>query len=255
MSGTDAGGDTVHDAGQWTANPRAYSAGKQYTERFNTGVFGPHLTGPLTGDEGRPGAVRVGDTFTAYLPLFSDGAGHVGDSRYRKARSTLYAGGTKIFAANTDLTDISYELPAAQRTYRLTTDVSRPTALSSVSTRVAAEWTFTSAHVTGAGQRLPLSVVRFTPRLTKQSTARAGTRFSVPFTVEGAATARTARKLAFSVSYDDGRTWQPAKAVNGKRLDLRHPAKAGTVSLRATLTDAAGNTLKQTIHRAYRIAK
>ncbi|MFI2028783.1 S8 family peptidase [Streptomyces buecherae] len=255
MSGTGADGDTVHDAGQWTANPRAYSAGKQYTERFNTGVFGPHLTGPLTGDKGRPGAVRVGDTFTAYLPLFSDGAGHVGDSRYRKARSTLYAGGTKIFAANTDLTDISYELPAAQRTYRLTTDVSRPTALSSVSTRVAAEWTFTSAHVTGAGQRLPLSVVRFTPRLSSQSTAKAGTRFSVPFTVEGAATARTARKLAFSVSYDDGRTWQPAKAVDGKRLDLRHPAKAGTVSLRATLTDAAGNTLKQTIHRAYRIAK
>ncbi|WP_269785583.1 S8 family serine peptidase [Streptomyces buecherae] len=254
-SGTDAGGDTVHDAGQWTANPRAYSAGKQYTERFNTGVFGPRLTGPLTGSEDRTGAVRVGDTFMAFLPLFSDGAGRVGDSRYGRARSTLYAGGTKIFAANTDLTSISSELPAAKRTYRLTTDVSRPTALSSVSTRVAAEWTFTSAHVTGAGQRLPLSVVRFTPRLSTQSTATAGTRFSVPFTVEGAATARTARKLAFSVSYDDGRTWQPAKEVDGKRLDLRHPAKAGTVSLRVALTDAADNTLRQTIHRAYRIVK
>ncbi|MFE7125167.1 S8 family peptidase [Streptomyces sp. NPDC057617] len=254
-SGTDADGETVHDAGQWTVNPRAYSAGKQYTERFNTGVFGPHLTGPLTGNEDRPGAVRVGDTLTAYLPLFSDGAGHVGDSRYSKARSTLYAGGTKIFAANTDLAGVSYELPAAKRTYRLTTDVSRPASLSSVSTRVTAEWTFTSAHVTGAERRLPLSVVRFTPRLSTESTAKAGTRFSVPFTVEGAATARTARKLAFSVSYDDGRTWHPAKAVDGKRLDLRHPAKAGTVSLRVTLTDAAGNTLKQTIHRAYRAVK
>jgi hypothetical protein len=98
-------------------------------------------------------------------------------------------------------------------------------------------------------------VVRFTPRLSTESTAKAGTRFSVPFTVEGAATARTARKLAFSVSYDDGRTWHPAKAVDGKRLDLRHPARAGAVSLRVTLTDAAGNTLKQTIHRAYRTVK
>ncbi|MFJ1973247.1 S8 family peptidase [Streptomyces sp. NPDC087903] len=252
--GTDGVGDPVWDAGQWTAKPRSYRAGKQYTQRFNTGVFGPHLTGPLTDGEDRPGAVRVGDTLLAYLPLFSDGAGHVGESRYSRARSTLYAGGTRVFAVDTPLTG-SYELPAAKRSFRLTTDVSRPTTLSSVSTRVTAEWTFTSAHVTGVGQRLPLSVVRFTPRLSTESTAKAGTRFSVPFTVEGAATARTARKLAFSVSYDDGRTWHPAKAVDGKRLDLRHPAKAGTVSLRVTLTDAAGNTLKQTIHRAYRTVK
>jgi hypothetical protein len=245
----------VGEAGQWIAKPRSYSAGRQYTERFNTGVFGPHLTGPLTDGEDRPGAVRVGDTFLAYLPLFSDGAGHIGDSRYSRARSTLYAGGTRVVAVDTPLTGVSYELPAAKRSLRLTTDVSRPTTLSSVSTRVTAEWTFTSAHVTDVGQRLPLSVVRFTPRLSMESTAKAGTRFSVPFTVEGAATARTARKLAFSVSYDDGRTWHPAKAVDGKRLDLRHPAKAGAVSLRVTLTDAAGNTLKQTIHRAYRTVK
>jgi subtilisin family serine protease len=253
--GKDADGEPVWDAAQWTAKPRSYSAGKQYTERFNTGVFGPHLTGPLTDGKDRPGAVRIGDTLLAYLPLFSDGAGHVGDSRYSRARSTLYAGGTRVFAVDTPLTGDSFELPAARRSFRLTTDVSRPTTLSSVSTRVTAEWTFTSAHVTTAGQRLPLSVVRFTPRLSTESTAKAGTRFSVPFTVEGAATARTARKLAFSVSYDDGRTWHPAKAVDGKRLDLRHPAKVGTVSLRVTLTDAAGNTLKQTIHRAYRTVK
>ncbi|MBQ0997520.1 hypothetical protein [Streptomyces sp. RK62] len=37
-----------------------------------------------------------------------------------------------------------------------------------------------------------------------------------------------------------------------KRLELRHPAGPGTVSLRVALTDADGNTLKQTIHRAYR---
>ncbi|WP_329274418.1 S8 family peptidase [Streptomyces sp. NBC_01451] len=253
--GKDADGEPVWDAGQWVAKPRSYSAGKEYTERFNTGVFGPHLTGPLTDGEDRPGAVRMGDTFLAYLPLFSDGAGHIGDSRYSRARSTLYAGGTRIFAVDTPLSGVSYELPAAKRTFRLTTDVSRPTSLSSVSTRVAVEWTFTSAHVTGVGQRLPLSVVRFTPRLSAASTAKAGTRFSVPFTVEGAATARTAGKPAFSVSYDDGRTWHPAKAVDGKRLDLRHPAKAGTVSLRVTLRDTAGNTLKQTIHRAYRTVK
>ncbi|MFD5722274.1 hypothetical protein [Streptomyces sp. NPDC127036] len=43
--------------------------------------------------------------------------------------------------------------------------------------------------------------------------------------------------MAFSVSYDDGRTWH---------------AEAGMVSLCVTLTDVVGNTLRQTIHRAYR---
>jgi len=250
--GRDADGDPVWDAGQWIAEPRSYSAGRQYTERFNTGVFGPHLTGPLTQGKDRPGAVRFGDTLLAYLPLFSDGAGHVGDSRYSRARSTLYAGREKVFATDTDLAGVSYQLPAAERAFRLTTDVSRPATLSPVSNRITAEWTFTSGHVTGVGQRLPLSVVRFTPRLSAATTAKAGTRFPVPFTVEGAATARTVRKLAFSVSYDDGRSWHPARAVDGKRLDLRHPDRPGFVSLRVTLTDKAGNTLKQTIHRAYR---
>ncbi|MDX3696115.1 hypothetical protein PV726_38535 [Streptomyces europaeiscabiei] len=37
--------------------------------------------------------------------------------------------------------------------------------------------------------------------------------------------------------------------MNGK---LRSPAKPGPLSLRVTLTDADGNTLTQTIHRAYR---
>ena len=77
----------------------------------------------------------------------------------------------------------------------------------------------------------------------------------MPFTLEGAAKAGTVRKLAFKVSYDNGRTWKTAKAVDGRHLKLRHPAKAGTVSLRATLTDADGNTLEQTVYRAYRTTK
>ena len=73
----------------------------------------------------------------------------------------------------------------------------------------------------------------------------------MPFTVEGAAAGKRPAKLAFEVSYDEGTTWQPTKAVGGTHLSLKHPAKAGSVSLRAKLTDRAGNTLVQTIERAY----
>lgn len=244
-------GEPESESNQWTARPRAYTAGKEYTERFNIGVFGPRL---ISSGLRPTGAVRAGDRFTAYLPLFSDGAGHPGESAYTKAESALYADGKPVFTSDTPLNgDDSYTLPAGERTYRLTTDVSRAASLSAVSTRVTAEWTFRSAHVAGdTKKRLPLSVVRFTPELGTASTAKAGRAFTVPFTVEGAATARTARRLDFAVSYDDGRTWQAVRAVGHKRLELRHPARPGTVSLRVALTDADGNTVRQTVHRAYR---
>jgi subtilisin family serine protease len=246
----DADGEPRWEGSQTVTAARSYSAGKRYARRFNIGVFGPHL---YTAGREASGAVRLGDSFTAYVPLFSDGAGHVGVSDYTKATSALYADGKPVFTSDTPLNGESHTLPSGRRTYRLTTDVSRAASLSAVSTRVTAEWTFRSAHVAGDTQKwLPLSVVRFTPKLQAASTAKAGRGFTVPFTVEGAATARTARKLAFSVSYDGGRTWRPAEAADRKRLELRHPARPGTVSLRVVLTDADGNTVKQTIYRAYR---
>ncbi|SNT60394.1 S8 family peptidase [Actinacidiphila glaucinigra] len=246
----DADGEPRWEGGQTVTAPRSYTAGRSYTQRFNIGVFGPHLYS--AGGEAS-GAIRLGDEFAAYVPLFSDGAGHVGVSDHTKARSALYADGTPVFTSDEPLNGETHALPAGRHTYRLTTDVSRAASLSAVSTRVTAEWTFRSGHVAGdAVKWLPLSAVRFTPRLGAASTAKAGKAFTVPFTIEGAATARTARKLAVTVSYDDGRTWKPAKTADRKRLELRHPARPGSVSLRVVLTDADGNTLKQTIHRAYR---
>ncbi|MFC8664989.1 S8 family peptidase [Streptomyces sp. NPDC057199] len=253
----DSEGEPTWEGMQVSA-PRAYAAGKEYTQRFNIGVFGPSLPqGALPPGEKRPGAVRVGDTFTASVPLFSDGAGNLGVSTHTKARSSLHADGKKIFAVNTPLDGESYTLPAGKRTYKLDVDASRAPAQSPVGTRTTATWTFTSAHVPGdSPERLPLTVVRYTPGLSTASTAKAGTTLSVPFALQGAATkVGTLRKLAFAVSYDDGRTWRNTTAVNGKLLKLRSPAKPGTVSLRATLTDADGNTLKQTVHGAYRTTK
>ncbi len=252
-----ADGDPIWRANQ-SAAPRAFTAGTDHIVRFNTAVFGPALpSGALTPGEKRPGAARLGDTFQAYLPLFSDGAGNLGESAYTKARSSLYEGGTKIFATTTPLESDRYTLPAEAGTYRLSTDVSRSSAIFPTSTRVAAEWTFRSAHVTGTtAQQLPLSAVRFTPKLSTAGTAKAGATFAVPFTVQGAAKAGHLRKLAFQVSYDDGKTWQKAPVGgHGEQLDLRHPSKAGTVSLRVTLTDANGNLLKQTVWQAYRTVK
>jgi hypothetical protein len=77
----------------------------------------------------------------------------------------------------------------------------------------------------------------------------------VPVTVQAqpGSAAGTSRDLVVEVSYDDGATWSRVP-VHGGGAILRHPAAGGFASLRATSTDTAGNTVEQTVIRAYRIA-
>ncbi|NNN34878.1 S8 family serine peptidase [Streptomyces sp. S3(2020)] len=247
-----------YSAEQWTAlstllgQHRAYAPGRSYTKRLNIGVFGPSLP-TVTGEpvDLRPGLARRGNTLKAVLPLFGDGEGNVGSSVYTLDAS-LRADGEEIPTNGDPLDRASYSVPAGDRAYELSLDASRDPGMYPVSTRVRAQWTFRSAQASeDSWTRLPLSVVRFSPELSPTSTAKAGERLRVPFTVEGAATAATAQKLAFQVSYDEGRTWTAAKVVDGNRLSLKHPAEPGSVSLRAELTDRDGNTLVQTVERAY----
>ena len=121
-------------------------------------------------------------------------------------------------------------------------------------------WTFRSGHVDGAvPQRLPVSAVRFTPALDATSSAPAGRAFSLPVTVQTQprATGGRTTRLTVDVSYDDGRSWQPA-AVTGRdgawRARVRHPRGAGFVSLRAAATDSRGNRVTEELIRAYRIS-
>ncbi|MEU6141213.1 S8 family serine peptidase [Streptomyces sp. NPDC047081] len=236
--------------------PRTWKAGHTYRERFGVGVFGPVLNGPddIGVERGYPGIGRAGNTLRAFLPLFGDGAGHWGISNTAPGTVKLEANGKEIaddygIALTDDITE--YTLPAEDTAYKLTVDHDRDPAVYGVSTRVHAEWTFHSAKTPENGfTTVPLSVVRYSPRLTLASTAKAGRRFEVPFTIQGAAAGQRPAELAFQVSYDEGATWHAAKTV-GTHLVLHHPAKAGSVSLRAELTDRDGNTLTQTIERAY----
>ncbi|MFC9842297.1 S8 family serine peptidase [Streptomyces sp. NPDC060223] len=237
--------------------PRTWQAGQTYQERFNIGVFGPVLPGATDAgpEQGFPGVTRNGNTIRAFVPLFGDGAGHWGLSDHTTQESSLRIDGKEAadnFGIPVTDSVTEFTVPAQDSAYELTLDNTRDPAVYPVSTRVKAEWTFRSAATSGdEGATLPLSVIRFSPQLSLSSTAQAGTRFQVPFTVEGAAAGQRPKKLAFEVSYDEGTTWQSAKAVGGTHLSLTHPAEAGSVSLRAKLTDREGNTLVQTIERAY----
>ncbi|MDN3270362.1 hypothetical protein [Streptomyces sp. MA15] len=149
-------------------------------------------------------------------------------------------------------------LPDGRTTYRISTDVTRSTAVARVSTRVEADWTFTSRRpAAGAETVLPLSTVRFAPPLSPASTAEAGRSLRVPLTVEGAAAGGHLGSLTVRASYDDGRTWRRAPVRGGERKSvlLHHPRDARTVSLRTVVSDKRGNVGRQTIHSAHRLTK
>jgi hypothetical protein len=64
--------------------------------------------------------------------------------------------------------------------------------------------------------------------------------------------------LTVQASHDDGQTWQPVRlSRTGERqwrASVRNPAE-GFVTLRASATDADGNTVQQTIERAYGVTR
>jgi hypothetical protein len=235
------------------SDPTVYKPGRTYATTFGVGVFGPSVGRP--GDSA--GAFRAGDDLFVCVPTFTDGAGNLGHSVVTEARTVITAGDqTIVDAKSPPCTLVREGLPAAATRYRISTDVSRSTAVTGVSTRIVADWTYTSRAPAGtAVVEEPLSTVRFTPELSLGSTARAGTTARVPLVVEGPAD-KNLKSLSVQVSYDGGTTWTdaPVTTRKGKRyLTLTHPESATSVSFRSDLADKRGNTHAQTIYTAYRL--
>jgi subtilisin family serine protease len=234
--------------------PVKYRPGQVYRDVWHTGPFGPGLPAPQWPHQW---VSRTGDLIVVDLPLYTDRAGHAGFSRTDTARTALYRDGTLV--GETDCASCGeFEVPPGPAGYRL--EVAGTRSVGDLSTEIRGAWTFQSAHVPGEGvfAKLPLSVVRFAPRLDADNAAPAGRAFQIPVTVQrqpGAPGGRV-RSLTVDVSYDDGKTWHTAPVRpdgGGWVASVRHPDGAGFVSLRASSTDSAGNTVTQTIIHAYRL--
>ncbi|MER7760904.1 S8 family serine peptidase [Streptomyces sp. NPDC097619] len=242
--GKDADGFPITES-QHNLPARAYQGGKSYHEVLNTGVFGP-----AHGGEYSP--FRLGDEIAGALPLFADGAGRVGYSTYTKAETVLSSGGTVIDRSPTPLDGSAvFKVPAAEAAYHLAVTAERSTKQSRVSTRVEAAWDFRSGHVSGnKPKQLPLSVVRFTPKLDDDSRVKAGTELTVPVTVQGPAAGKGLKSLKAYVSFDGGATWKVLTVKNGKAV-VKSPAAGKSVSFRGVVRDTKGNTSEVRVIRAY----
>ncbi|MFF5563999.1 S8 family serine peptidase [Streptomyces sp. NPDC012623] len=227
--------------------PKSYTAKKTYTETYNVGVFSPKVGGDS-------GVERYNNEMLACIADFTDGAGHLGGSKVSKQQSVLTVDGKQVVNEKDSLCLYTDALPAKSAKIKLSTDATRSTSVAGVSTRLTAAWTFATKK--GAADKvvkLPVSTVRFAPKLSLASTAKPGQKLTVPLTVQGPA-AKNLKSLAVQVSYDGGKKWSkaPVTTKSGKRtLSLSHPKKATSVSLKAKLTDKSGNTYDVTVIKAY----
>lgn len=234
--------------------PRTFGLGKPVTERWNTAVFGPSF--PPYPDPSW-WTWRTGDTAVFTLWLLSDqDNNHAGTAEDAdSALTSLYRDGQKIdeqpWAGLNQFT-----LPPEEAAYRLHSESTRSGA-SDLSTRVSADWTFRSGHAADTEFRpVPLLAVRFAPRLDNANQAPAGVPFVVPVSVQHTGSDAEITKLTVRVSYDDGATWLPTAVVRTGdhwTAGLWHPLHATFASFQATATDKAGNSVDQTIIRAYRL--
>jgi Subtilase family len=249
-------GNLFDGLGNALASPlRTFTGGRTYRERRNAAVYGPGFTDPPLFDNGS--VLRMGDTVRLRPTLLDDALNWGGFATSgQRAHLTLDRDGTRVFDRSGNAFDVT--VPAGAATYRLGADLTRSGPQMALSTRVTCAWTFHSGTTPrDRWTPLPLSAVRFLPPLDLENAAPAGTRVTVPFEIQrqpGSA-AGTVREVRVQVSFDDGTTWLPAQVFRHDQRGVvlvNHPAGPGFVSLRASTVDAAGNTVEETILRAYR---
>ncbi|TDD68633.1 hypothetical protein E1262_15405 [Jiangella aurantiaca] len=172
-----------------------------------------------------------------------------------------------------------FQLPPGTGDYRLTMDYVQPGPPYGLATRVATEWEFTSAPpspgrlpeayscpvaaLTDPCAFQPLLQMRWDLGLDLLNTAPAGRRHTVEVHAAAPGGGPVADRLRVWFSVDDGVSWRPAQVrADGRpgsgdfRVTVPHPgldATHGHVWLRTEASTAAGDSVTQTIERAYRL--
>ncbi|MEU7588396.1 S8 family serine peptidase [Micromonospora sp. NPDC049230] len=251
------------------------TAGERWIDdAYIVGETGQHLMEVATYPAGRPSAVewfgpiqrpRMGGGYvpvryldTLYLPApgWGDGGGHIGEARANYDmvnRTTLYQGDKELNWGNAEYLQVS-GLAAQRLPYRLVVQNDRAAWTNPYSRQTRTEWGFTSA-ATGAESAEALPLIQLDYQVAIDSAGRASRR--APLTVVAShlpGVRGTLGAVTVEVSYDDGATWHRQRLTrhgDGWRTTLAAPARAGFVSLRTTARDAAGNTVSQSITRAF----
>ncbi|MGW1887186.1 S8 family serine peptidase [Streptomyces sp. NPDC001970] len=238
-----------------------YQPGRHATERW----FGAVVRPSIPRGEHLP-SVRNGNTLSVYVPEFNDsGTGHwsfAEKNSFDRAGDTnaaeLYRNGQQIARSDNGAWG-NFEVPAGNAAYRLDLTTARVSDDWHFGTSASTSWTFHS-DTTAAPEKLPLLQVDYAVPVDAQNAVGSARRHNLGLSVrmqDGMAAPRGVT-LKVETSYDDGKTWTTARTA-GKgsgqfTATVERPSSVrgdAYVTLRVTATDAAGNSVRQTVNRAY----
>jgi subtilisin family serine protease len=231
--------------------PTVYLPGRVTGETWGQAVVSPAFVTSTAFPAA--GVRRTGDTIAVAPSWFSDAAGHDSYVSGATPHLTVTRDGTVV----EDRVDYNaqFATTGADAAYTITQSFVREPA-TRLSRRIETTWTFRSA-TTAADTPLPVSVVRFAPQVDGTNTTVPGPIEMLPVTVahQPGSTAGVTTTLSVQVSFDGGTTWAATQVFgtgDRRQVLLKRPAGHGPVSLRAKASDAAGNTVEQTVINAYR---
>ncbi|MFF6901599.1 S8 family peptidase [Streptomyces hydrogenans] len=241
------------------AAPRAYRPGERRDEQWYDGVVAPRA--PIDA-AGKPmlAAERQGDLIGFAAGMWGDG------THYAEAGSFGDEGNLRLRHEGREIGRTAYpygvfDVPAEEGAYELQQFIGKYGAPAKVwqrSTTVDTTWRFRSARDENVySQPVPLLFPRLgLPEDTaKTLPAAAHQKITLGVTGHGGHTPAALVSAALEYSYDGGTTWTEAPVARHDgtwTATVDHTGATGKqVTLRAELTDANGNSVRQMITRAY----
>ncbi|MGP3957665.1 S8 family serine peptidase [Nonomuraea sp. 3N208] len=268
------GGDTVWN--QEVIEGKDFSLGNAFYTGRQTHTAGQQLETTWLGAVLRPGPADFDFTDQTPQPpsrhegdgLFFSIAGALDSSSAHLLPYAMGANGTsrarlyrndELIAEEGTLNRQVFTVPPEPAAYRVELDQEHDGTEWALSTKASTAWTFTSERPAQGAAQLPLLFVDYNLGLDLHNTAPR--RLPYTFGLKIGHRLPQGPKMARAkiwASFDDGATWQETK-THGRdgtyTVDVRHPARGGSgfVSLRVEAADSAGNSVKQTVIRAYRL--
>ncbi|MEU3619136.1 S8 family serine peptidase [Streptomyces sp. NPDC006872] len=247
-------------------NPRTYRAGAETAQTWQGAVVRPSIPRGTTTP-----TVREGGLLRLRIPEFTDSqsghwsrltdSGGVGASDAvpsgDTATAVLYRDGKKLLDLGSGWADA--EVPADAADYRLDLTTNRNSPDWQYATGTFTSWSFRSGRTDGA---TPLALLQldYAAPVDVHNTLPTAGGYDLGVTVRSQDGLPAPRGVTARVetSYDDGRTWQTAevreRGPNTFRAVVRglpKERKEAYVTLRVTARDAAGNSVRQTVRRAF----
>ncbi|WP_239167101.1 S8 family serine peptidase [Catellatospora coxensis] len=229
-------------AGGITEQPRSYRPGKIRETWFGPVVRPAAASGLLS--------TRLGDVLSLRVPEFVDAAGHAGFREGDEVAAMLWRDGTLVAELPSAMADV--EVAAGAAGYRLQLTTARTSPEWARATRTDTVWEFRSGTADKA-RALPLLQVDYRVPADLNGSV-AGRAHTVGLGLRHQAGLPTPRHttLVVEVSFDEGKSWRAVRVTGrGDAYTAHIPAGSGSVSLRTRATDGAGNTVTQTVVRAY----